>query len=533
MMTIGLRNFCFLNLYLIVLSSLLHGTEGLNIIFILSDDHATQAIGAYGSEPGKVAPTPNLDRLADAGMRFDRCLVTNSICGPSRATILTGKYSHLNGFYYNEDTAFDGSQVTFPKLLQEAGYETAVIGKWHLSSEPTGFDHWDVLPGQGLYYQPEFRTAEGLSVEDGYVTEVITEKSLQWLGQQKDSGKPFMLMMNHKAPHREWSPAVKYLPLYEGVEFPEPETLFDDYTGRGSAVKHQDMTIRESLETQKDLKLGGNEPGNEFYRRVYSRLSRQEKAVWDSFIRTRSESRKGLSGKELVRWKYQQFIRDYLSCIRSIDDSVGDLLDYLKKTGLEENTIVIYSSDQGFYLGEHGWFDKRFMYDESYRTPLLVRWPGIVEPGSVNKDLVSNLDYAQTILEMAGAEAGPGMLGKSFVPLLKGRDVDHRDYHYYHYYEYPGWHLVMRHEGVYDGRFKLIHYYDVDEWELLDTKRDPLELQSVYQQTRYAATVIRMKEALEALKQKYAVPPGIPEERPIDDPFKYASSKRRELEQAR
>jgi arylsulfatase A-like enzyme len=494
-----------------------------NILFIFSDDHATQAIGAYGHPLTKIAPTPHLDHLAASGMRFDRCLVTNSICGPSRATILTGKYSHLNGFYLNENTEFDGTQVTFPKLLQRAGYETSIIGKWHLGSAPTGFDHWEILPGQGRYNQPEFRTADGVIVEDGYVTEVITDKAIQWLEIQRDSSKPFMLMVQHKAPHREWVPDIKTLNLFEGIEFPEPPTLFADHQGRSSASRHQDMSIGVTMELNRDLKVNGNEEGSLFHKVAYQFFDAAEKKAWDAVIAQRNAESKTLSGKALVRWKFQTYLKDYLRCIRSVDDSVGELMDWLKENGLEENTIVIYSSDQGFYLGEHGWFDKRFMFDESYRTPLLVKWPAMTAPGSDNRDLVSNLDFAQTFLEMAGVEADPEMQGKSLVPLLEGRRAHHRELHYYHYYEYPGWHMVYRHEGVYDGRYKLIHYYDVDEWELMDLQTDPHELTSQYSNPDYAHIVARLKRALFDKRQELKVPPGVPEPRDIDDPYKYAS----------
>jgi arylsulfatase A-like enzyme len=520
---------------LVFTSPLIADQERPNILFIFSDDHATQAIGAYGFPIAKLAPTPNLDRLAEEGMRFDRCLVTNSICGPSRATILTGKYSHLNGFYYNEETQFDGSQTTFPKLLRKCGYETALIGKWHLASRPTGFDHWEILPGQGLYYRPEFRTKEGTVTEEGYVTDVITEKALHWLENERDEGKPFMLMVQHKAPHREWSPPVKYLDLFEGIEFPEPDTLFDDYRGRTTAAHDQDMTIDITLEADKDLKVDIREDG-EFYKRVYSRLTPEEREIWDRNLEKRLKEYENpkLKGVALFKWKFQSYMRDYLACVRSLDDNIGRLQDYLAESGLEKNTVVIYASDQGFYLGEHGWFDKRFMYDESYRTPLIVKWPGVVERGSVNRDLVSNLDYAQTFLEMAGAEEDPAMQGMSLLPLLKGETPqDWRKYHYYHYYEYPGWHMVQRHEGVYDGRYKLIHFYDLDEWELIDTQSDPKELTNQYTNPQYTEVVVRMLGALDAMKVQYAVPPGIPSPRDVKDPMRYYSTERRLIEASR
>lgn len=504
-----------------------------NIVFIFSDDHATQAISSYGFEIGKLAPTPNIDRLAQDGMRFDRCMVGNSICGPSRATILTGKHSHMNGFRMNDSSEFDGSQTTFPKLLRQNGYETAIIGKWHLGSTPTGFDYWEVLPDQGIYYRPEFLTSSGKVTEEGYVTDVITDKAIDWLSNQRDSEKPFMLMVQHKAPHREWSPPVKYLHLFDEIEFPEPETLFDDYTGRSKAVRDQDMTIDVTLEADKDLKVNCRNKGNVFYQRVYSRLTDSQKAAWDEVIdrRVKEFSDPALKGKALVRWKYQQYIKDYLRCVRSVDDNVGRLLDFLKQNGLDQNTVVVYSSDQGFYLGEHGWFDKRFMYDESYRTPLLIQWPGTTPAGSSCKKLVSNLDFAETFLDVAGVSIPADMQGESLVPLLKGEAPENwRNALYYHYYEYPGWHMVQRHEGAYDGRYKLIHYYDIDEWELIDTEKDHQELRNEYSNPEYADVIKRMQGTLGTLKQQYSVPSGIPTPRDAD-PMYYYSTKRREMEQ--
>ena len=505
-----------------------------NIVFVFSDDHATQAISAYGYPIGELAPTPNIDRLAKEGMRFDRCMVTNSICGPSRAAILTGKYSHLNGFYFNEDTQFDGTQVTFPKLLQGAGYETSVIGKWHLGSDPTGFDHWEILPGQGLYYRPEFRGPDGVVTEDGYVTDVVTDKAIEWLTHGRDAEKPFMLMVQHKAPHREWSPPIKYLDLFDDVTFPEPVTLFDDYRGRTMAAHDQDMSLARTFEKDRDMKVDVRREGSVFYERVYGRISPEQQALWDRDLDRREAiyNDPDMKGVSLVRWKYQSYLRDYLACVRSLDDNIGRLQDYLEESGLAENTVFIYSSDQGFYLGEHGWFDKRFMYDESYRTPLLVSWPGVVPAGSVNSDLVSNLDFAQTFFAIAGVSEPQEMQGASLVPLLNGRTPDDwRDHHYYHYYEYPGWHMVQRHEGVYDGRYKLIHFYDLEEWELIDMETDPHELTNQFHNPDYAQVKDQMAHALAALKQHYQVPAGIPAPREVEDPMRYYSTQRRSIEQ--
>ena len=442
-----------------------------NIIFIMSDDHGYQAISAYNDRLGKLAPTPNIDRLAREGMRFNRCLVTNSLCGPARAVILTGKYSHLNGFMSNNGTDFDGSQQTFPKLLQEAGYQTAIIGKWHLGSTPTGFNHWEILNDQGQYYNPEFINTEGKHIEKGYVTDLITEKSLDWIKSASEKNQPFMLMVHHKAPHREWEPSLKYLSYYKGVNFPEPSTLFDDYSGRGAAAHEQKMTISRDMLMDADLKMWNDKTSSDWVR-TRGRMDSAQGATWDQYydpIKSNLAKTRPV-GKDLVRWKYQRYLSDYLSCIKSVDESVGKILDYLKKSGLEKNTIVIYTSDQGFYLGEHGWFDKRFMYEQSYRTPLLIRWPGVITPHSINHDIVSNIDFAETFLDISGVPVPPDMQGKSMVPILRGHTpVTWRKEHYYHYYEYPAVHSVKRHYGISTSRYTLIHfYYDVDEWELYD-----------------------------------------------------------------
>jgi arylsulfatase A-like enzyme len=468
-----------------------------NILFVFADDHAAQAVGAYGSQ---INQTPQIDRLAREGMVFRNAFVTNSICAPSRAVILTGKHSHLNGIFTNRES-FDGSQVTFPKLLQQAGYQTAIIGKWHLKSEPTGFDYWDVLPGQGTYYNPDFRTAEGTVEHKGYVTDIITEKVLDWLATGRDRQKPFMLMYQHKAPHRRWQPGPEHLAMYDDVEIPEPATLFDDYAKRTSAAKTQEMTIAEHLD-ERDLKLA---PPPE--------LDEGQLQVWNAAYEPKNEAfrRAGLVGDDLVRWKYQRYIKDYLRTIASIDDNLGRVLDYLDESGLAERTVVIYSSDQGFYLGEHGWYDKRWMYEESLRMPLIVRWPGVVEPGTESSDLVQNLDFAQTFLDIAGVEAPADMQGRSLLPLLEGeRSPSWREAIYYQYYEYPAVHMVRRHYGVRTERYKLIYYYEIDEWELFDLESDPRELTSVYDDPEYRETVEELKELLLELRVQYHVPENDP-----------------------
>jgi arylsulfatase A-like enzyme len=471
-----------------------------NIIFIMSDDHAYQAISAYGGPLSELAPTPNIDKIAKMGMRFDRCLVTNSISGPSRACILTGKYSHKNGFYANETTPFDSSQQTFPKLLRQAGYQTAIIGKWHLDSQPTGFDHWEILRGQGQYYNPDFITSAGEKRDTGYVTDIITQKCIGWLKSIQDSGKPFMLMMHHKAPHRNWEPGPKDLSRYTETLFPEPTTLFDDYAGRGRAEHEQDMTIDKTMRLDEDLKMWSI-PQKEV---SLNRFTPQQRHLWDSIYDPviKKYNQAGLSGNELVKWKYQRYMQDYLACIAAVDRSVGELLAYLEETGLIKNTVIIYTSDQGFYLGEHGWFDKRFMFEESYRTPLLIAWPGTIKAGSVNKDMVSNLDFAETFLEIAGIEIPSDMQGKSMLPLLRDEPSEPwRKVHYYHYYEYPGWHSVKRHYGISTSRYKLIHfYYDINEWELFDRYNDPNEMTNVYDDPEYSMIRKTLHHQLDSIR---------------------------------
>ena len=449
-----------------------------NILFIMADDHAWQAVSAYG-ESRRLIQTPNIDRLAHEGMRFDHCLVNNSLCGPARASIITGTYSHINGFYNNSNCRFDGSQITFPQLLQKAGYQTAVIGKWHLETDPTGFDHWEILPEQGIYYNPPM-IRDGRRVKHaGYVTDIITDLSLDWL-KQRDPDKPFMLLCWHKAPHRIWEPALRDLDFDHDRIYGRPDSLFDDYSGRGRAEHEQNMTIAKTMRLNEDSKLAAPKD-----------LTPEQRKIWDDYYGPRNAAfvKMNLAGNALVEWKYNRYMHDYLGCIKGVDDSVGRLLKYLDDTGLATNTLVIYSSDQGFFLGEHGWFDKRWIFQESARTPLLIRWPAVVQAGSVNQDLVCNLDFAETLLQAAGQPAPGRMQGRSLIPLLRGATpADWRTAFYYHYYEYPGEHQVRPHYGIITDRYTLAHFYapDVDYWELFDRIKDPGEMRSVFGNPAYA-----------------------------------------------
>ena len=484
-----------------------------NIIFIMTDDHAYQALSAYDDTR---INTPNLDELASEGMLFNHAYVTNSICAPSRATILTGKHSHLNGVRDN-GAVFDSTQQTYPKLLQEEGYQTAVIGKWHLKSQPTGFDYWRVLRGQGFYYQPVFRTPEGTVKKEGYTTDFITDMAIEWLDKKRDKNQPFMLMYQHKAPHREWRPAIRHLRFKKDEDIPEPPSLFDDYENRGTAAKEAEMLISEHMGLTSDNKirpelvkeLGYEEFYDWYYRAFrqrYGRMTAEQKEAWDEVYDPINQEFKELQphGKELTNWKYQRYMEDYLATIKGVDENVGRLMEYLDKKGLEKNTLVIYTSDQGFYLGEHGWFDKRCMYEESFRTPLIIRWPGHIEPGSENNDLVQNLDFAQTMLDAAGAKVPDDMQGRSMLPLFRKDNSKWRDALYYHYYEYPSIHMVKRHYGIRTQRYKLIHFYhDIDEWELYDLKKDPDEMNNVIDDPAYSDVKQRLKKELDSLMKQY------------------------------
>lgn len=495
-----------------------------NILFIMSDDHAYQAISAYG---GVLNNTPNIDRLANEGMLFTNASVSNSICAPSRATILTGKHTHINGKIDNL-MPFDTTQVTFPQIFQKNGYQTAMFGKLHFGNNPKGADEYMILPGQGYYLNPDFSTPRGDTTVVGYVTDVITDLSLNWLENDRDEEKPFMMMYMHKAPHRPWWPKPEKFEEFTKKNFPEPATLFDNYENRGTAAKTAEMNLLTHMMYSHDSKIRPEllekmgdkvtpvveEFKNGFYG-PYGRATAEQKEKYDKVLdRINEDFEKNWTQKtteEKMRWKYQRYMQDYLACISSVDDNVGRVLDYLEENGLAENTIVIYTSDQGFYLGEHGWFDKRFIYNESFKTPLLVRWPNKVKPGTVENEMVQNLDFAQTLLEAAGIEAPNDMQGESIMPLLLGeKEKWTREAVYYHYYEYPSVHMVKRHYGLVSKEFKLIHfYYDVDEWELYDRKNDPNELNNVYNDPKYAEIVKELRVKLKDLRVQYKDSPEL------------------------
>jgi arylsulfatase A-like enzyme len=461
-----------------------------NILFIMTDDHAAHAIGCYGS---RVNTTPNLDRLANEGMRMDRVFATNSICTPSRASILTGKYSHVNGVpVFNR---FDGSQPTVQRMLQEAGYYTAMIGKWHLGSDPTGFDDWNILPGQGVYNDPTFYDRDGSEVHEGYATDVITDLTIATL-KNRPKDKPFFVMSHHKAPHREWTPAEKHRKQFENRRIPEPATLRDDYAGRADALREQKQSVFRDL-TRRDLKIAP--PAG---------LAGRELQQWLSVKPTEVEVevdgvRRTLSGKELDDWKYQRYMRDYLACVQSVDDNVGRLLDWLDTNGLAANTVVIYTSDQGFFLGDHGLYDKRFMYEESLRMPFLVRWPAGIQAGTTSDAIGINCDFAPTFLDLAGRPTPQEMQGRSFLPIWRGRTPrDWRQAMYYRYYHDPGDHDTRAHYGIRTANHKLIHYWKKDQWECYDLAADPHELHNIYGDPKAQRVVARLKRELRRLKRE-------------------------------
>ena len=528
----------------------------LNVVYIMCDDHSYQTISAYDT---RFIHTPNIDRLAEEGARFTNSFVANSLSGPSRACMLTGKHSHKNGFTNNEHGIFDGSQQTLPKLLGAGGYQTAMIGKWHLVSEPTGFDYWDILTGQGDYYNPVFIRNGERVVREGYSTNVVTDVALDWLD-NRDPDKPFCLFLHHKAPHRTWMPDTCDLRLFDDIEYPLPETFYDDYESRVAAA-NQELSIIKDMNLIYDLKMADKE--NEFHtpdnpglegagRSMYrhdakpgdpitaGRMNAEQQAAWDAYYDPIIEQFKKdiasgeLSGDKLSEWKYQRYMHDYCRVIHSIDRNVGRVYDYLKEHGLLENTVVIYTSDQGFYMGEHGYFDKRFMYEESFRTPLVVRMPDgqpikaakgrtpVLGPQTFGHrdndidELVQNIDYAPTILDIAGLPIPEDIQGESFLPLLRGEKPEKvqttegkgwRQSLYYHYYEYPAEHAVRRHYGVRTGRYSLMHFYnDIDEWELFDLQEDPAQLHNIYGQPGTEAVTGELRTELVRLQTLYDDP---------------------------
>jgi len=453
-----------------------------NILFIVTDDHAQGGLCGYG---GRLSETPHLDRIAEEGVQFENAFITNAVCGPSRASMLTGKYSHAHGVrknvFFMRQKNFDGSQMTFPRRLRDAGYTTMHVGKWHLGSRPTkaGFDYSKKLTAQGRYNNPKFRemSASGGKPkkvrESGYVTDIITRDTIRAIEDRRDD-EPFCAFCWHKAPHRSWIPAERHEDLYTEAPLPPPATLEDDYHSRASAAKHARMRIAGMSTWKKDRP-------------------------------------NGLSKTEKKHWNYQRYAKNYLRTVQAIDEGVGRLLDYLDEAGLADNTLVVYTSDNGMFIGEHGFYDKRFMYEESIRVPLLMRYPPLIDSGTTESRIVSNVDFAPTFLDLAGADVPGDVQGRSLRPLLEGRDdPDWDEPLYYHYYEYPRPHRVRRHYGVRTDRYKLIYYYGIDEWELFDLQRDPHELRNVVDAPRYASVFRTMKETLRRQRARYDDTTGKP-----------------------
>lgn len=526
-----------------------------NILYIMCDDHAMQAISAYGSPISKLAPTPNIDRLAERGMKFNEAFVENSLSTPSRACLMTGLYSHQNGQRQLAE-GIDTTKTFFSEMLQDAGYETAVVGKWHMSCTPKGFDYYHVLNDQGQYYNPTFASTGNYGnykQEMGYATDLITDHAIEYLD-QRDQNKPFCLLVHHKAPHRIWMPNTKYVSKYANVDFPLPETFWDDYESRGSAASTQKMSIDKYMEMVRDLKVPemydpSTPEGRDSYAGLQSELGRmtaEQREAIDAYYmpRNREFLSKNLAGKELIEWKYQNYIRDYMAVIASVDESVGRLLDYLDSHNLTDNTIIVYTSDQGFYMGEHGWFDKRFMYEESFHTPLIISYPKHIQPQSVCNQMVQNIDFAPTFLDLAGVEKPKYMPGTSLQPLFAGKPVKKwRKSLYYHYYDYPTYHLVRKHDGVRTEQYKLIHFYgkggeravaenkyqrqpgtseygcfqylksinyisddaDIDYYELYDIKADPNEMHNIYGQPGMQKVEKEMKKILATYRKNLNV----------------------------
>ena len=484
-----------------------------NIVFIMTDDHAAQAISAYGHPVSQLAPTPNIDRIANNGARFLNNFCTNSICGPSRAVILTGKFSHINGFRMNGEV-FDGSQPTLPKYLKKAGYQTAIVGKWHLHGRPQGFDYWKILNDQGNYYNPEFIHENDTTIVNGYATDIITDMGIDWMERKRKKDEPFFLMVHHKAPHRNWMPPIRHINTYDSITFPLPETYFSKHEGQ-VAAQEQLQTIYEDMYEGHDLKMtvskGSDSLRHNPWTSDFNRMSKEQRQAWNDAYRPKNDAfhDANLKGRDLAEWKGQRYLRDYMGTVQAVDEGVGKILDYLEANNLTENTIIVYTTDQGFYLGEKGFFDKRFMYEESLAMPLMIQYPPAVEKGTTIDALTQNLDFAPTFLDFAGVEIPDSMQGKSFKPLLTGKkpeDQEFRNAVYYHYYDFPAFHMVKRHYGVRTDRYKLIHFYDdIDEWELYDLKKDPQEENNLYGDPEYAKIQKELHKELKELQEKYEV----------------------------
>jgi len=509
----------FYRLVILCLFAISSHAQQPNIIYIMSDDHDADAISTYNK---KFIATPNIDRLAKEGMKFSNCLVANSICSPVRATVLTGQHSHLNGIKDNR-TPFDGSKITLPKLLKEAGYQTVLIGKWHLHSLPTGFDYWTILPGQGVYYSTRLINMNNDTIRyNEYATSLITNQTLSWLKEKRDPSKPFFIMMHHKAPHRNWVPELKWLEIFSKKKFPEPPTLYADTVGKGTAFKHQRMSILKDMTLCTDLKVDPEyimgiphlkPDSNDIrgYNAIMNSIPEDQRKRMKEIFAERGKALQQLkpAGKDLLKLKFQWYMQDYLACVASVDESVGQILNYLDESGLSENTMIIYTSDQGFYLGENGWFDKRFMYDVSMQTPLLVKWKGKINPGSVNTSMVQDIDFAPTMLDVAGVKIPDWMQGLSLKPIITGKQnvpmaigMERKEL-YYRYYEYPIDHYVLPHLGIREQRYKLIYFYTVNEWEFYDLKNDPQEQHNLISSPKSQKEIARMKESLIKTKKKY------------------------------
>jgi len=483
-----------------------------NIIYIMADDLTTQAISAYGGIYKDIAPTPNIDKVAKEGMLFQDVLVTNSICGPSRAAILTGNYSNLNGYYKNESGGkFDDSKWTFPQEFQKNGYKTALFGKWHLGTEPVGFDtfkYHNASGQQGNYWNPLYNDNGKNVKEKGYATNLSTDFALNWLGASEMTDEPFLMVLQYKAPHRPWHPDTKYEKLWDDIEMPYPSTFNDNYKGREKTAGDTEMTM--DYFSRRDMKL--ERPKN---------LKRKEIIQWDFYGAKAGEivQPKGMTNEEGKKWRYQNYIKDYLACVKSVDDNIGRVLTYLKENNLEENTVIVVTSDQGFYLGDHGFFDKRFIYEESLRMPFMVKYPERIKAGSVNEDIITNIDFAPTLLELAGITTTQKMQGTSFVPVLEGNTPNNwQDAMYYHYYEFPFWHHVQPHYGIRTQKYTLAHfYYNIDVWELYDLEKDPNQMNNIYNDPNYASTITELKAKLKNLMIKYENDKSLADFRKITD----------------